>query len=338
MLARRRSAGRLRYALSSRTCADAHHIRLAAMSRGPAGDACAGLAAALRWPPAELLLPPQPGGGRGRGQVRGRRRRAGGRRGRAAARGPARCTPTWPYADRVPGAEARPVPAGRRARRRTRSSSPSTAAGFAQRRQGGRTDHAGPGGARGAATRWPASTTGSAGRRRSRRPSTTSRPPSAGCAPTPATYGLDPTRIAAWGHSAGGTLAALAGTSGGVAALTDPEPAATPDQPDTAPGRRRLVRPDLLPAQVDRGLSRQAGAGRSDAHSGRRSFPLALPRRGPDRRCAVRVRAADPDHVHHRRRSARRSSSTAPPTAPSPCSQSKRFASGAGPCCSAPTR
>lgn len=36
------------------------------------------------------------------------------------------------------------------------------------------------------------------------------------------TYGLDPSRIAAWGSSAGGHLVALLGTSGGVSALEDP--------------------------------------------------------------------------------------------------------------------
>jgi acetyl esterase/lipase len=37
-----------------------------------------------------------------------------------------------------------------------------------------------------------------------------------------ALYGLDPDRFAAWGASAGGSLAALAGVSGGVYALADP--------------------------------------------------------------------------------------------------------------------
>jgi acetyl esterase/lipase len=38
-----------------------------------------------------------------------------------------------------------------------------------------------------------------------------------------ATYGLDPSRVAAWGSSAGGHLVALLGTSDGVAALQDPD-------------------------------------------------------------------------------------------------------------------
>ena len=38
-------------------------------------------------------------------------------------------------------------------------------------------------------------------------------------------YQLDPSRFAAWGHSAGGNLAALAGTSGDLPALRGPHPA-----------------------------------------------------------------------------------------------------------------
>ena len=40
-----------------------------------------------------------------------------------------------------------------------------------------------------------------------------------------AEYQLDPSRFAAWGHSAGGNLAALAGTSGDLPALRGPHPA-----------------------------------------------------------------------------------------------------------------
>jgi len=44
-------------------------------------------------------------------------------------------------------------------------------------------------------------------------------------------YGLDGSRVALWGDSAGGNLAALAGTSGDSAALRGPDPA-NADQPD----------------------------------------------------------------------------------------------------------
>ena len=47
-----------------------------------------------------------------------------------------------------------------------------------------------------------------------------------------ATYGIDPARVATWGASAGGRLAALAGTSCGMAELMiglEPEGAATPE-------------------------------------------------------------------------------------------------------------
>ena len=104
-----------------------------------------------------------------------------------------------------------------------------------------------------------------------------------------ATYGLDPTRIAAWGHSAGGTLAALAGTSGGVAALTDPS-LGNAGQPDTVRAVVDWYGPiSFLKVDPD---FRASGAGRSDAHSAASSLSLFLG--GALTTLRRQVRAADP--------------------------------------------
>ena len=104
-----------------------------------------------------------------------------------------------------------------------------------------------------------------------------------------ATYGLDPTRIAAWGHSAGGTLAALAGTSGGVAALADPS-LGNAAQPDTIQAVVDWSGPiSFLKMDPD---FRASGAGRADAYSTASSLSLFLG--GALTTVRRQVRAADP--------------------------------------------
>ena len=59
-------------------------------------------------------------------------------------------------------------------------------------------------------------------------------------------YGFDPSRIAAWGGSAGGYQASMLGVSAGIPELEDLS-LGNPDQPCDCPGRRELVRADGFP-------------------------------------------------------------------------------------------
>jgi acetyl esterase/lipase len=102
-------------------------------------------------------------------------------------------------------------------------------------------------------------------------------------------YRLDPDRFAAWGQSAGGNLAALAGTSGGVAGLAGPHPA-NADQSDRLQAVIDWYGPISF-LQTDRDF-RAAGFGSPDAE-GPRSF-LSLYLGAPPREMPGKVKAADP--------------------------------------------
>ncbi len=104
-----------------------------------------------------------------------------------------------------------------------------------------------------------------------------------------ATYDLDPERIAAWGHSAGGMLAALAGTSGGVAALADPS-LGNAAQPDTIQAVVDWYGPISF-LKMDPDL-RASGAGRADVDFPASSLSLFLG--GALTTLRRQVRAADP--------------------------------------------
>ena len=104
-----------------------------------------------------------------------------------------------------------------------------------------------------------------------------------------AEYGLDPSRFAAWGQSAGGTLAALAGTSGDVAALAGPD-AQNADQSDRLQAVVDWYGPiSFLHTDAD---FRAAGFAGGSAE-GASSF-LSLYMGAPLREVPAKVRAADP--------------------------------------------
>jgi acetyl esterase/lipase len=106
-------------------------------------------------------------------------------------------------------------------------------------------------------------------------------------------YQLDPGRFAAWGHSAGGNLAAIAGTSGGISRLTGKGP---------EPPAENAGESDRLQAVVDwygpvtflktDHDFRASGAGRADKHSVASSLSRYLG--GPLQKMRRRARAADP--------------------------------------------
>ena len=114
-----------------------------------------------------------------------------------------------------------------------------------------------------------------------------------------ADYGLDPERFAAWGQSAGGTLAALAGTSGGVTALAGPDPQ-NADQSDTLQAVVDWYGPiSFLRTDED---FRAAGFAGTDAEGGQ-SF-LSQYMGAPLRRDPRPGQGRRPHHLRHAGRSA----------------------------------
>ena len=110
---------------------------------------------------------------------------------------------------------------------------------------------------------------------------------------------LDPDRIAAWGGSAGGYLAALAGTSGDVAALEDLSQG-NPGQSSRVQAVVDLVRPDQLLGHGRTVLTERARAGQPQP--GR--LPGVPAVRTEHRRGAGPGEGREPRDVHHRRRPA----------------------------------
>jgi acetyl esterase/lipase len=102
-------------------------------------------------------------------------------------------------------------------------------------------------------------------------------------------YGLDGSRVALWGDSAGGNLAALAGTTGDTRALRGPDPAHA-DQPDTVQAVVDWFGPiSFLHTDAD---FREAGFDRPDAASGWSFLSAYLG--APLREVPGRVKASDP--------------------------------------------
>ncbi len=112
-------------------------------------------------------------------------------------------------------------------------------------------------------------------------------------------YQLDPSRFAAWGQSAGGNLAALAGTSGDLPALRGPHPA-NAGQSDRLQAVVDWYGPISF-LRTDRDF-RAAGFERPSA-AGPRSF-LSQYLGAPLAEVPGKVKASRPHHVHHPRRPA----------------------------------
>ena len=104
-----------------------------------------------------------------------------------------------------------------------------------------------------------------------------------------AEYRLDPARFAAWGHSAGGNLAAIAGTSGRVAALAGADPRDA-DQSDRLQAVVDWYGPISF-LHTDRDF--EASGFRHASAEGPRSF-LSQYLGAPLREVPGKVRAADP--------------------------------------------
>ena len=106
-------------------------------------------------------------------------------------------------------------------------------------------------------------------------------------------YRLDPSRFAAWGHSAGGNLAALAGTSGGVSVLSAGDPAFPGGDAGQSDRLQAVVDwyGPITFLKTDQDF-RASGAGRADHDSIRSSLSRYLG--GPLPQMRRRARAADP--------------------------------------------
>ena len=258
-------------------------------------------------------------------------RALGARRPRSSSRPPFSCRrPWWPPAAagapaaRHPAGTPQPVPARRRrlqgpglrhglsrrrswtstcrrrARRRTPSSSPSTGARVHRRRQIQRADHAGPGGPQARLRRGRRQLPAQRGGSLSRRPSATSRPPSAGCAPTRAEYGLDGSASPLWGDSAGGNLAGARRHLRRRGRPPRPTPA-NAGQSGRGPGSRRLVRAHLVPP-APTATSAPPASDRASARAATSSLSRTSGRRW--RSARAKVTGDRPHHLHHARRPA----------------------------------